>query len=587
MALPGRPERGTEGPGEHAETAAVVQDEVDRLAAKYRDPVVLCFYEGHSHAEAAARLGWPVGTVASRLARAKDRLRDRLTRRGVALSAVVLTAARADAGLIRNTLTTVLGPAGRVPPGVLTLTNGVVSAMKVAKLKLFAAGSASALVLTAGVFAVHGGHGPGGGGDGPGGRSGGRAESPGPLAHLRALHDHLYRWWHGVSADNPDAAAEKELKALAGEWRAVAASISGVDDPAEVVKTISWTITPDGHVTMAEGGQAGKARLAVDPAKTPPHVTLTLADGPEKGRALDGVYRLKGDKLVVALADPKTEGAGRPKEVKPGKGVAYIELERVKDAKEELAALAGEWRFTGLSHSGKAAPAAEVEKMRWFVAEEGGAVAISDGPGRPVEGAQLAVVPGEAPARVTLTPTTGLEKGHALHGIYSRQGDKLYLAFADPNVDGAARPKELKPGKGVAYIELERVKGAKTELAALAGEWQVKSLTSGGRELPADEVAKQSWAITKDGEVEMKEVDGRPTTKLALKLDPSQTPPHATMTITDGPEPERGNVLDGVYARDGDKLAVAFADPKVKDSARPKAVKAADGVVYITLERRK
>ena len=46
------------------------------LRRKFREPVVLCFFEGHTHAEAAARLGWPIGTVASRLARAKDLLRD-------------------------------------------------------------------------------------------------------------------------------------------------------------------------------------------------------------------------------------------------------------------------------------------------------------------------------------------------------------------------------------------------------------------------------------------------------------------------------------------------------------------------------
>src|SRR5205823_12591497 len=72
------------------EVAPVVAEEVARLAARFRDPVVLCFFEGHTHAEAARVLGWPVGTVASRLARAKDVLRDRLARRGVALPAAGL-----------------------------------------------------------------------------------------------------------------------------------------------------------------------------------------------------------------------------------------------------------------------------------------------------------------------------------------------------------------------------------------------------------------------------------------------------------------------------------------------------------------
>ena len=70
-----------------SEAIPAVAEEVDRLAAKLREAVVLCFFEGHTHAEAAVRLGWPIGTVASRLAKAKDLLRERLTRRGIALSA--------------------------------------------------------------------------------------------------------------------------------------------------------------------------------------------------------------------------------------------------------------------------------------------------------------------------------------------------------------------------------------------------------------------------------------------------------------------------------------------------------------------
>src|SRR5437667_41203 len=53
---------------------------------------VLCHLEGKSNEEAARQLGCPKGTVLSRLARARERLRARLTKRGVTLSAAALAA---------------------------------------------------------------------------------------------------------------------------------------------------------------------------------------------------------------------------------------------------------------------------------------------------------------------------------------------------------------------------------------------------------------------------------------------------------------------------------------------------------------
>ncbi len=78
---------------ERRELLSIVDEEVTRLPSALREPVVLCYLEGMTHDEAARRLRWPVGTVRSRMARARDVLRRRLARRGLAADGAALSAA--------------------------------------------------------------------------------------------------------------------------------------------------------------------------------------------------------------------------------------------------------------------------------------------------------------------------------------------------------------------------------------------------------------------------------------------------------------------------------------------------------------
>ena len=66
------------------ELPALIHEELGRLREQHRSPLVLCHLEGLSCEEAASRLGWPVGTVKSRLSRGRERLRRQLIRRGIA-----------------------------------------------------------------------------------------------------------------------------------------------------------------------------------------------------------------------------------------------------------------------------------------------------------------------------------------------------------------------------------------------------------------------------------------------------------------------------------------------------------------------
>ncbi len=49
--------------------ASILDEEIDRLPASCRLPVILCDVEGRTYDEAARHLGCPMGTVKSRLAR--------------------------------------------------------------------------------------------------------------------------------------------------------------------------------------------------------------------------------------------------------------------------------------------------------------------------------------------------------------------------------------------------------------------------------------------------------------------------------------------------------------------------------------
>ncbi len=136
------------------ECLAVLDEELGRLPERLRAPLVPCYLDGRTRDEAAAALGWSLGTFKRRLEQGRAALRSRLERRGVGLPAVLLPSVLAECG-----------PGGAVPAGftaatvraaaaytsgalagpACTVANGVVRALVWAKLR-------SATLLLAGPF---------------------------------------------------------------------------------------------------------------------------------------------------------------------------------------------------------------------------------------------------------------------------------------------------------------------------------------------------------------------------------------------------------------------------------------------------
>ena len=171
-----------------------LHEEIDRLPERYRAAIVLCDLQGLTHEEAARRLGRPVSTISTRLSRGRERLKGRLSRRGLALPAGVATAALIAEGasamppaLVDATLKVAMSAsaglaAGTVPASIVIVTRGVLRSMLFTRRRMMAAAALAAGTLATGVVVLaHQGPSPrpAPGPDGPATRSTALPPAPG------------------------------------------------------------------------------------------------------------------------------------------------------------------------------------------------------------------------------------------------------------------------------------------------------------------------------------------------------------------------------------------------------------------------
>jgi RNA polymerase sigma factor (sigma-70 family) len=148
----------------------LLDEELDALPEKYRQPLLLHYLEGQTQEAAAKSLGWQPGTVATRLHRGRELLKERLARRGAVLSLALLAtlisknasaAALPSAFSAATAKAATLALAGQAAATVgvstqaISLSKGVLHAMFISQVKLAAIVTLAATLLVSGAVVAN------------------------------------------------------------------------------------------------------------------------------------------------------------------------------------------------------------------------------------------------------------------------------------------------------------------------------------------------------------------------------------------------------------------------------------------------
>src|ERR1043166_564993 len=128
--------------------------------------------------------------------------------------------------------------------------------------------------------------------------------------------------------DDSDA-AKKDLAQLHGEWTMFSGSADGQPMPAEMAKQMKRVCKGDELTVTMAGNMFFKAKLTVDPTKTPKTIDYDMTEGVNKGKKQLGIYEVNGDTLKSCFAKPDAE---RPTDFTPGQGRTVSTWKREKAA---------------------------------------------------------------------------------------------------------------------------------------------------------------------------------------------------------------------------------------------------------------
>jgi RNA polymerase sigma factor (sigma-70 family) len=300
-------------PGDGALTRELCE-EVERLPPSYREPIVLCYLEGKTVEQAATELRCPATTVKGRLALARERLRQRLVRRGVPLTAELVAghalAGPAPAALIVQTLQAAPAFAdgalvGTVSAQVIALTTGVLRTMLLSKLKTVVPVLVAITLLT----------------------------GTGVTAYRTNAWD---KPADEKKADRPKADKPKaDKEAILGTWQVVSVEFSGQKNPEgadfDLLRKAKLTFTKDKQITEMAGGKR-EHDYTLDSTRTPK--ALDIQDGDPRTRA---IYALEGDRLTICFPNAGAAVRNRPSKLATQEGDGLFLLVLKREGKEKPA----------------------------------------------------------------------------------------------------------------------------------------------------------------------------------------------------------------------------------------------------------